>query len=203
MSLVWRMRWFDVDVFQFLHAAVTYAYLAFQWFAFLWAVRRALALRDRARRKTALAFAGLYLASFSVYLLLSHLGRFSGPALAVLFSAVHVPALAYLVYEFGRQQRAVSGSPAIASLDRFGDRFGLSPREREVVRLLLEGKSNRQMEEALFISLQTVKNYVSRIYRKLEVRNRLELMNRYRAVSDRDAGVTANPPGTSPTDPSS
>ena len=91
--------------------------------------------------------------------------------------AVHVPALAYLVYEFGRQQRAVSGSPAIASLDRFGDRFGLSPREREVVRLLLEGKSNRQMEEALFISLQTVKNYVSRIYKKLGVTTRLELMN--------------------------
>jgi len=45
-------------------------------------------------------------------------------------------------------------------------------------------KTNRQMEEELFISLQTVKNYASRIYRKLEVRNRLELMNAYRRISE-------------------
>jgi hypothetical protein len=59
------------------------------------------------------------------------------------------------------------------------------------------------MEEALFISLQTVKNYVSRIYRKLEVRNRLELMNRYRAIPDRDAGTAADSSRTSPVEPSS
>lgn len=63
------------------------------------------------------------------------------------------------------------------ALAPFFERFGLTERERQVVLLLIKGKSYKTMKAELFISQQTVKNHVSRIYGKLNVRNRVELIN--------------------------
>ena len=46
------------------------------------------------------------------------------------------------------------------------------PRELEIIEWLVQGKDNREIAETLFLSLGTVKNYVSQIYMKLEVANR-------------------------------
>jgi DNA-binding NarL/FixJ family response regulator len=48
----------------------------------------------------------------------------------------------------------------------------LSGREIEVVRLMAEGRSNRAIAEALFLSEATIKTHLVRIYRKLKVDNR-------------------------------
>ena len=48
----------------------------------------------------------------------------------------------------------------------------LSPREREVLALLAEGLSNRQLAQSLFISERTANRHVSNIFTKLEVNNR-------------------------------
>jgi DNA-binding NarL/FixJ family response regulator len=52
----------------------------------------------------------------------------------------------------------------------------LSHRERELVKCLLGGLSNKQIAERLFIAEQTVKNHLSIIYSKLGVRNRSQAM---------------------------
>jgi DNA-binding NarL/FixJ family response regulator len=49
---------------------------------------------------------------------------------------------------------------------------GLTPREREVLHLLVEGRSNRQIAEQLFISGKTVSVHVTRILAKLGVHSR-------------------------------
>ena len=49
---------------------------------------------------------------------------------------------------------------------------GLTPRERDVLRLLAEGQSDRQIAAALSISPKTVGNHVSSILSKLEVETR-------------------------------
>ncbi|AYH46117.1 hypothetical protein CDA09_22525 [Azoarcus sp. DN11] len=52
----------------------------------------------------------------------------------------------------------------------------LSSREEAVVRLLMSGLRNQEIAERLFISEGTVKTHLHRIYEKLEVRSRLELV---------------------------
>ena len=55
---------------------------------------------------------------------------------------------------------------------------GLTPRERDVLELIGTGATNRDIAEALHLSPHTVKEYVSGLYRKLEVRNRAEAVQR-------------------------
>ena len=50
--------------------------------------------------------------------------------------------------------------------------IGLTPREREVLRMMASGKSNRDIAAALFLSLGTVKVHVTRILAKLGVKSR-------------------------------
>lgn len=51
----------------------------------------------------------------------------------------------------------------------------LTPRELEVAKGIMEGKSNKIISNELFITEGTVKNYVSRMLNKLELNNRTEL----------------------------
>jgi len=54
------------------------------------------------------------------------------------------------------------------------DELGLTPREREVLALVADGRTNRQIAEALFISDKTASVHVSNILAKLGVANRGE-----------------------------
>jgi DNA-binding CsgD family transcriptional regulator len=51
--------------------------------------------------------------------------------------------------------------------------FGLSPREAEVLRLVAAGRTNREIAEALFISMPTVKRHMTTIMNKLGVSSRV------------------------------
>ncbi|MFI6517203.1 response regulator [Spirillospora sp. NPDC050679] len=53
-----------------------------------------------------------------------------------------------------------------------GERFGLSARETEVMSLIVQGRSNGEIAERLFLAEKTVKNHVNRIYAKLGVTSR-------------------------------
>jgi DNA-binding NarL/FixJ family response regulator len=52
----------------------------------------------------------------------------------------------------------------------------LTNREREVLRLLAEGKGNRQIAEELRISVRTVEGHRSRVMLKLQLSNLSELI---------------------------
>jgi DNA-binding CsgD family transcriptional regulator len=55
----------------------------------------------------------------------------------------------------------------------------LSPREREVIRLLLEGFARKEVAGALNLSAHTVADYVKGIYKKFGVKSRAELLSKY------------------------
>ncbi|HOP80198.1 MAG TPA: helix-turn-helix transcriptional regulator [Armatimonadota bacterium] len=54
----------------------------------------------------------------------------------------------------------------------------LTKREVEVLSLILEGKSSREVAAALFCSKRTVDFHLARIYEKLQVSNRIQAMRR-------------------------
>lgn len=59
----------------------------------------------------------------------------------------------------------------------------LSEREIEVMRLLATGRTNREISQELYVSHGTVKAHTANIYRKLEVHNRAEMINRAKALN--------------------
>lgn len=67
------------------------------------------------------------------------------------------------------------------ALARSHERFGLSPRELEVLTLLPSGKSAKDIGKELFLSEPTIKTHMSNIYRKLDVHNRTEAITKARA----------------------
>jgi DNA-binding CsgD family transcriptional regulator len=68
--------------------------------------------------------------------------------------------------------RTIAGDPP--SSTRRPDTFGLSGREREVLALVAQGRTNREIGERLFISQKTVGVHVGNILAKLEVSGRVE-----------------------------
>ena len=65
-------------------------------------------------------------------------------------------------------------TPAMDEAHDIEDPFGLTPREREVLDLLVAGQTNRRIAESLFISESTASVHVSNIIGKLGVTNRAE-----------------------------
>ena len=58
---------------------------------------------------------------------------------------------------------------------------GLTPTEHQVAELVIAGRSNKEVAARLFMSVRTVEVNLSKIYRKLDVDSRAELVSRLRA----------------------
>lgn len=54
--------------------------------------------------------------------------------------------------------------------------YELTQREGELVRLIYEGKSNGDIAEMLFISESTVKTHIYNIFKKMNIKNRIQLV---------------------------
>ncbi|MFE7564558.1 response regulator transcription factor [Kitasatospora sp. NPDC057500] len=80
---------------------------------------------------------------------------------------------AFLEHTFQAGGGPVGTGPPVAA-------WGLTPREREVVRLVCEGASNAEIGAALFIGVTTVKTHVRHVFEKAGVRSRTQLIARLR-----------------------
>jgi DNA-binding NarL/FixJ family response regulator len=75
----------------------------------------------------------------------------------ILPGAIAAKVAAYLVGH-GSQSKACLGD--------------FTQREQEIINLLMQGKSNKEISEALFLTVGTVKNYISQIYSKAGITDR-------------------------------
>ncbi|MCM3540143.1 response regulator transcription factor [Priestia endophytica] len=64
--------------------------------------------------------------------------------------------------------------------DAYAEENPLTEREKEVLSLIADGKNTREIADALSIKNGTVRNYISTILDKLEVKNRIEAITRFK-----------------------
>jgi DNA-binding CsgD family transcriptional regulator len=81
-----------------------------------------------------------------------------------------------------------AASRSSAPLQAGGSRIHslLTPREIEVVELLVNGSTNKQIAERLWVSEATAKSHVTHIFRKLRASNRAEAVHRYMRLLNLD-----------------
>lgn len=68
------------------------------------------------------------------------------------------------------------------AVTRKSEQFSLSPRELQIVTQLHRGETLKILARSLFISEATLKTHLSSIYRKLEVKNRLQAIEKVRSA---------------------
>lgn len=155
------------------HMALGFAMTAVLIAVFLGlATCRARELTEEQRRSVRLLGSGL---------LLGHVALAGSVALP---QAAHLPVLAgallwlncvpLLWLRGACDGKKLYGNAAIAVLAR---QHGITRREREVMELIAQGKSNKEIEEQLCISFSTVKNHAYSLYRKLGVSSRAQLIH--------------------------
>lgn len=62
----------------------------------------------------------------------------------------------------------------VCKTEKRDDQFLLTQREKDILKAMIDGKSNKEISDALFISVETVKSHIKKIYQKLQVKNRVE-----------------------------
>ena len=164
----------------------------------LW--RKSAGVADAVRARLGKSFAAFYLARYLIIPLFLLVPPVVRNFLFVLFlNAVPVIWLRFFFRAYEeRLGLAAAGRPAIgaAELETVCRTFDVSKRERDILALILAGKSNRDIERELFISYHTVKNHVYNLFQKLGVKNRFELArlveNRAREAGERAAGNSSS-----------
>lgn len=100
-----------------------------------------------------------------------------GGLVAVLFTAVGI----YFGLRWTRPKVIVKevrvAGPFVLNEGALRD-VGLTPREHEILGLIAEGLSNREIGERLFVSENTVKTHSSRLFEKLSVNRRVQAVQR-------------------------
>lgn len=84
----------------------------------------------------------------------------------------------WLGKEFFVKQKLVSESLDAEQLAN----FGLSSREIEILTLIDEGKTNQEIADSLFVSLNTIKTHNANIFQKLDVKNRVQAIAKAKSL---------------------
>ncbi|HEY4640849.1 MAG TPA: LuxR C-terminal-related transcriptional regulator [Thermoanaerobaculia bacterium] len=106
-------------------------------------------------------------------------GEVYGAGVAVIFTAVGI----YLGLKWTRPKVVVirDSGPFVLDGAKLKE-VGLTAREHEILGLIAEGLSNREIGERLFVSENTVKTHSSRLFEKMEVNRRLQAVQKGREL---------------------
>jgi DNA-binding CsgD family transcriptional regulator len=161
-------------VFTLKHGTVIAFVTALQ----VWAAREDPIKRAFIRRFSAVYLAGYLFFQLSIADIIPvYTTPFPDHLIAAIQICFHFPVLA--VMNRYLELRARNRTPEVERTG-FADLLaglGLSAREAEIVGLVSQGYSNKEIEDELFISLATVKKHLFNVFKKLKVKNRVQLTN--------------------------
>jgi DNA-binding CsgD family transcriptional regulator len=115
-----------------------------------------------------------YVAFFASSALSESLGLYISTSALLFLNAVPI---VWLNKFFARDFMKLSPNENLQFLDVALQNYQISNREREIMELILQGKSNKEIEDVLFISYNTVKNHIYNMYQKLGVKSRGQLIH--------------------------
>lgn len=131
-------------------------------------------------------FVLLHFAGFLVWTLLSllplNLGQGRHMIIFAFFLSLFIPALYLFFRQHEFKLRLVIRADKSLE-ENLGD-YGFTAREIELALLLMAGKSNQEISDELFVSVQTVKNYISKMYRKAGVSSRIQFVGLFATYPD-------------------
>ena len=116
-----------------------------------------------------------------------------GGIIALIFTAVgvwaglrltrpkEVPVEVIVVKEVPVEVRVSDSGPFSVNESRLRE-LGITPREHEILGLIAEGLSNREIGERLFVSENTVKTHSSRLFEKMSVNRRVQAVQKGREL---------------------
>lgn len=89
-----------------------------------------------------------------------------------LVNAIKTVAKGQPILDPGITQPVIARLRSLATQESGGKQETLSPQEQRVLALVSEGKTNKEIAEAMGLSDKTVKNYMSHVFQKLQVTRR-------------------------------
>jgi DNA-binding CsgD family transcriptional regulator len=146
-------------------------------------------LEEKSKRKALMLFGLFYIVPFVIMGALSLLHVFGNVSnnilllissffLYIIYTAMIFLLKRFMILYHGKLELAGKTN---GHLEDLYEKYNISKREREVVTLIREGKSNKEIEDELYISIQTVKDHIYNIYRKTGVKNRVQLSRLFEA----------------------
>lgn len=125
----------------------------------------------------ALALLALLLSSIRYFYFVRHL---SAEILILLIAFIFTALGLWAGQRVGRRPDKVSSGRAVN--ERAIAYLGLTDRELQVLRLMAEGSSNKEISKTLYISVNTVKSHVSNLLAKLEVERRTQAVRKAQSL---------------------
>jgi len=169
-----------LDVLGLVEAAAMIGIDLVYFAAFLVLVWRFRLVVEGDKRRVLLVFSALLFGAFVARSLLAALVLVDvrlGAVALLAFHGANLPALLYLRANADRVFAPIKAEHATKQgLEHVLDQHGVTKRERQIVQKICLGKTNKQIAEELFISLQTVKDHTHRIYSKIGVNSRMQLV---------------------------
>jgi len=119
-------------------------------------------------------------------LVLEHSVEIYAAVVAALFAGLGIwlgqrltsPAKPVIVREVEVREVLVPASPVFVVDEARREELAITPREMEILALVAEGLSNREIAERLFVSENTVKTHCSRAFDKLGAKRRTQAVQR-------------------------
>jgi DNA-binding CsgD family transcriptional regulator len=183
---------FEIGNYQTLTKIFLYPYLILQTVVLITGVSRLFInsgkIENSNQRYSVIVFGSInlviYLTLVILYYETQYLPKLVPIFFLVFFGANLPPVLYWLIY----LRKHYIPPPIVKDLNeamkQFSEKYEISRREEEIIQQICEGKSNKEIGEALFISLQTVKDHIYNIFIKTGVKNRVQLTNLIRILEN-------------------
>jgi DNA-binding CsgD family transcriptional regulator len=163
-------------IFEFIFQNLAVLLFAAEIVLYIYVLSGKAAFADEAKRKLAREFCWLYSSRYVfaaiAWLLVPELFRLF--TVFLFFSLV--PYIWLRFYFLPYEERVPVAIWRDSDVDEVFRQYQISSREGEIAKLIIEGKSNREIGDLLFISERTVKNHIYNTYKKMGIKSRYQLI---------------------------